>query len=122
MAFAAAALLAPLSAVPGGRLGVLPLGYWQCGTPGDAMGAAFVVDEERSFVTRRNSSYTTEDGRGTYLLTGTTVTFTRGPLRGLTFEREDRNRLRLTTGFGVEGASFICNRRSYRPNPVLSGR
>lgn len=108
------------AAAPGGRLGVLPPGFWQCGVPGDAMGSALIVDDRRSFVTRRNSAYSTREGSGTYLLTGATVTFTRGPLKGLSLHREDRNRLRLVAAAAETSDQLVCNRRAYRVNSAVS--
>ncbi|WP_228244005.1 hypothetical protein [Porphyrobacter sp. GA68] len=108
------------AAAPGGRLGVLPLGFWQCGVPGDAMGSALIVDDRRSFVTRRNSAYYTREGSGTYLLTGTTVTFTRGPLKGLSLQREDRNRLRLVVAAAETNEQLVCNRRAYRIDSAVN--
>lgn len=107
----------PAHAAPGGRLGVLPDGYWQCGVPGDAMGVAFHIDEGAGFATVPNSSYRSRDGGGTYLLTGTTVTFTRGPLKGRGYELESENRLRSLDGDG----RLICNRRAHRGDNPVSG-
>lgn len=104
-------------AAPGGRLGVLPDGYWQCGLPGDAMGAAFHVDDAASFATVPNSSYRARDGGGTYLLTGTSLTFTRGPLKGRSYELESGNRLRSRDGAG----RLICNRRAHRGDNRATG-
>lgn len=85
------------------------------------MSAAFLVDEARSFATIPNSSYVTRDGRGTYLLTGDRMTFTRGPLKGVSFMRESANRLRLVENDESEGR-LICNRRAHRGEAAVSGR
>lgn len=84
--------LAPASAE--GRLGTLPLGRYLCELPGDAAGLASrpVAGEWFDIVTA--SSYAAEGGAGTYLLTGDTVIFTRGPMRGARFERHSQRTLR----------------------------
>ena len=105
--------------VPQGRLGVLPHGYWQCGTPGDAMGVAFAVADKLSFATRANSSYRSQEGRGTYLLIGTRLTFTRGPLNGRAYRWESKNRVRALERDGSAGR-LICNRRAHRRDNPFS--
>lgn len=97
---------------------MLPDGYWQCGLPGDALGVAFRVDDRISFSTVPNSSYRARDGRGTYLLTGETVVFTRGPLKGLRMMWESADRLRADAAH-ESGGRLLCNRRAHRgDNPV----
>lgn len=80
---------------PSGRLGTLPNDIWRCGTPGDATGAAWDIDPERTFEIVNNSSYENGGAGGTYLLLGTSVTFTSGPMNGQRFERKSRNRIAL---------------------------
>ena len=101
------------SAAPGGRIGTLPLGSYECGLPGDATGEAWIEQEDRDFVLINGSSYRTAEGRGTYLLTGDDVTFTRGPMKGMRFVRETLNRLRKLEENGAAG-KMRCIRRSER--------
>ena len=84
------AALASLSAPPAiaqGRLALLDQGEYVCALPGDASGAAWVVQEGREFAITGGSSYRTARGSGTYLMEGKQVTFTRGPMRGAKFMR-----------------------------------
>lgn len=80
-------LCAPAVAAPGGKLGTLPIGEYRCGMPGDADRGAWIPLEDRQFTIGNSSTYQTSDGWGTYLLTGTRLTFTRGPMAGMKFER-----------------------------------
>lgn len=75
------AIASPIGAQ--GRLGLLPQGDYVCALPGNAAGAAWVEDTSRQFTVTSASSYRTEKGTGTYLLEGRSVTFTRGPLKGI---------------------------------------
>ncbi|GGD91835.1 hypothetical protein GCM10011515_09400 [Tsuneonella deserti] len=90
----AAAAAAPLAA--GGPLGTLPLGRYLCELPGDAAGPASRPVEGAWFDIINASSYVTDGGDGTYLLTGDDVVFTRGPMRGARFERTGVRALKRT--------------------------
>lgn len=111
----AAALAAILSvpanaaAVGKGRLGTLPLGRYLCETPGDATGLASRPVEAMWFDVVTGSSYDGPGGRGTYLLTGDTVIFTRGPMRGLQFVRVSQRTLK-----GIDVASMKAGVRCVR--------
>lgn len=70
-----------------GRLGTLPLGLYQCSEPGDAGGQAWIDLPEKHFTIGNGSTYHTEEGSGVYLLTGKRVIFTRGPMKGMRFQR-----------------------------------
>ncbi len=92
-----AALLLAAAAFPAlaeGRLGTLPLGRYLCELPGDAAGPASRAIESEWFDIVHASSYLSAGGEGTYLLTGDTAVFTRGPMRGATFERTGARALR----------------------------
>jgi hypothetical protein len=80
----------------GGRLGTLQLGRYLCEIPGDAAGPASIPVAGAWFDVNTASSYDTEGGSGTYLLTGDKVVFTRGPMKGATFERVSGKRLDRT--------------------------
>ena len=80
-ALVAGAIATPLSAQ--GRLGLVEQGEYVCALPGDATGAAWVVQEGKGFSIVEGSSYRTERGNGTYLAEGRQITFTRGPLKGM---------------------------------------
>ena len=82
------------AAAPGGKLDTLPQGQYRCALPGDAAGPAWIPLEDRNFTIGNGSTYSTHQGSGTYLLTGTRVTFTRGPLKGQKFERTGSDALR----------------------------
>ncbi|MGB3378703.1 MAG: hypothetical protein WBA55_08040 [Allopontixanthobacter sediminis] len=90
-------------AAPGGKLDTLPQGQYRCALPGDAAGAAWIPLEDRNFTIGNGSTYRTHQGSGTYLLTGTRVTFTRGPLKGLKFERTGSDSLRWIDDTGEPG-------------------
>nr|WP_240049100.1 DUF4988 domain-containing protein [Parerythrobacter lutipelagi] len=70
-----------------GMLGTLPHGRYVCALPGDAGGAAWRELPDASFRIENASTYRTSDGSGIYLMTGKKVVFTRGPMKGVRFER-----------------------------------
>lgn len=96
-------LAAPLAATPGGKLDTLPQGRYTCALPGDAAGEAFVILPDKAFVIDNGSTYRTKNGSGTYLLTGEIVQFTRGPLKGMRFERTSSASLRWIDETGQPG-------------------
>ena len=100
LAFAAAALTATPDAADG-RLGTLESGRYLCELPGDAAGLASIPIQETWFDVINASSYVTGSGSGTYLLTGETVVFTRGPMKGLKFTRTGARSIRLVEGEGA---------------------
>ncbi|MBD3728114.1 MAG: hypothetical protein IE933_00225 [Sphingomonadales bacterium] len=85
---------AAATATPGGRLGTLPLGNYACTLPGDAAGLAVVPVTEADFSIIFGSSYANGAGKGTYLLTGKTVQFTSGPMKGMVFAKTGSNTIR----------------------------
>jgi hypothetical protein len=91
-------------AAPGGPLGTLPLGVYNCELPGDAEGAAGVPQPAEGFTIVHGSGYSTATGRGVYLMTGERVEFTSGPLRGVAYSRSGRSFLRRLSADGSEGA------------------
>lgn len=82
---AASLIAAPLMAHD--RIGTLQKGRYECGMPGDATGPAWIVDAELGFWIVGASSYESSQGRGTYLRSGDSVTFTRGPFKGVRLQR-----------------------------------
>jgi hypothetical protein len=92
-----------------GSLGTLPTGRYLCELPGDAAGPASRPVAGAWFDITNASSYVTEGGNGTYLLTGENVVFTRGPLRGATFERTGARALKRTD-IGGPYAKLRCVR------------
>lgn len=84
---AAVAGLASPPALAQGRLALLAQGEYVCALPGDASGAAWIVQDGHEFAITGGSSYRTAKGSGTYLMEGKLVTFTRGPMRGAKFMR-----------------------------------
>ena len=107
---AATAITAPASAAPGGSLGTLAHGNYVCSLPGDASGAARRFVEAEDFVIATSSTYSTEAGWGTYLLTGSRVIFSRGPMKGTNYIRESNNTLRKLNSDGEE-TDLRCTRR-----------
>jgi hypothetical protein len=109
----AAVLAAPVASAPvasaEGRLGTLPTGRYLCELPGEAAGPASRPVAGAWFDIINASSYVTEGGDGTYLLTGKSVTFTRGPLRGAKFERTGARALKRTD-IGGPYAKLRCVR------------
>lgn len=100
----AAALASPAFAdAPGGPLGTLPIGEYVCSLPGDATGPAWRVVPEKGFTIDNASTYRTEAGAGTYLLAGNQVRFTRGPMKGMRFERTGNATLRWLDDNGEPG-------------------
>ncbi len=102
---------AEASAAPGGKLQTLPQGRYVCALPGDAAGPATRVIDGRDFVIDNASTYRTDEGSGTYLLTGKTVQFTRGPMKGMMFLRAGRATLRWLDEEGNPGR-VRCVRRT----------
>ena len=92
-----------VAAAPGGKLQTLPLGRYVCSLPGDAAGEAWQVIDGEDFVIVNASSYETDQGTGTYLLTGETVQFTRGPMKGARFLRVGHGTLRAIDAEGAPG-------------------
>ena len=86
LAFLAAPAVGADSPIADGKLGTLPLGRYLCEVPGDASGPASVPVADSWFDVVTGSSYVSEGGGGTYLLTGREVVFTRGPMKGERFE------------------------------------
>ena len=86
----AAIALAGLGIAPGagaqGKLSTLPQGTYTCSMPGNAASAAWREMPGRTFTIANSSTYSTADGAGTYLLSGSTVRFTRGPMKGMQFK------------------------------------
>ena len=93
----------PASASPGGKLDTLQRGRYVCALPGDALAEAFVVLPDKGFVIDNGSTYRTETGTGTYLLTGNEVRFTRGPMNGMRFQRTGPGSLRWIDENGQPG-------------------
>jgi len=89
-----ASIAAPVLAAPGGTLGTLPLGRYECETGGDALGPVGVRQPARDFAVTRGSSYRTKAGDGVYLQTGDRMIFTSGPLEGQTYRQVRENFLR----------------------------
>ncbi len=97
----------------GGPLRTMPHGTYQCARPGDAGGAAFEVDEDQSFRIFTASRYESGDGAGTYIMRGTSLTFTRGPRNGERFERIGNNQLRKLAADGTR-SNLLCTRLGSR--------
>lgn len=93
----------PAAATPGGKLETLPQGRYVCALPGDALSEAFVVLPEKDFVIDNGSTYRTQSGSGTYLMSDNQVQFTRGPMKGMRFERTSAGTLRWIDQDGQPG-------------------
>ena len=92
----------------GGMLRTMPRGTYQCALPGDAASDAFEVVEEEGFRIGNASSYRTSEGRGTYLLRGDELTFTRGPKKDEKFRRIGTNQVQKLDGGKL--TKLICTR------------
>jgi hypothetical protein len=97
------------SSPPGGMLGILQHGSWQCALPGDAGGAAFIEVPAEAFRIGTASSYANASGTGIYLLRGTEVVFTRGPKKDERYRVLGENTLQK---FNADGSlsKLICTR------------
>lgn len=104
LAIAASTLaVGPAAAAPGGKLGTLPHGIYRCATPGDAAGQPWRPIAGDAFAINTASTYRAQGDTGTYLLTGDSVVFTRGPLKGRRFVRTGTGTLRELGADGVPG-------------------
>lgn len=112
-ALASSAMVSPAAASPGGSLGTLHHGTYVCSLPGDAAGPARRVVEGETFVIADSSTYSTDDGWGTYLLTGKRVVFSRGPMKGAAYLRESRSTLRKLDEAG-RATDLRCTRWAKR--------
>ncbi len=101
---------APLCAAPGGEIDTLQPGDYACELPGDATGPAGRRVAAEDFTVLSGSSYSANGKRGTYLLTGDTVTITSGPRSGQRFRRQSSGFLRQLTVDGTDG-DLRCVRR-----------
>ncbi|ANY20554.1 hypothetical protein A6F68_02049 [Tsuneonella dongtanensis] len=110
LAFLAALVaLASTASLAEGRLGTLESGRYLCELPGDASGLASIPIQDGWFDIINASSYASGSGSGTYLLTGKTVVFTRGPMKGMTFKRMGARSLKAINAEG-ELAKMRCVR------------
>ena len=91
-------------AAPGGRLGALRLGEYQCELPGDPNGPVGLRQPAEDFAVRLNSTYRVGATEGTYLLTGDMVAMTSGPKLGQRFHRLSPNFLRKLDAEGKDTA------------------
>jgi hypothetical protein len=93
-------------AVSGGDLSVLARGHYVCEIPGDPENPELFGRKRRpdaDFDVVGDSSYRTKGVRGIYLLTGDSVRFTEGPLKGAHFNRVGTNFLRTVNPDGTDG-------------------
>lgn len=88
------AAMLPLPANAQDRIGTIERGHYICELPGDAAGAAGIVQPAESFVIETASRYSSPQGRGTYLRRGTQLTMTSGPRNGDAYEIVRRGYLR----------------------------
>jgi len=87
-------------AAPGGPIDTLQLGTYACELPGDAAGPAGLRQPGDDFAIVNASSYAAGGKRGTYLLTGSVVQMTSGPLKGARYAKLSDNFLRKLTADG----------------------
>lgn len=98
-------------ASPGGMLGILRHGDWECALPGDAGSEAFVPVPAEAFRIGTASSYESPAGGGIYLLRGTELVFTRGPKKDERFRVLGENTLQKLERDGSR-SKLICTRVS----------
>lgn len=101
--------LSQASSPPGGMLSTMPHGTYQCALPGDAAGRAFEIVEAEEFAIGTASGYSTASGKGTYILRGKQLSFTRGPKKGERFHRLGDNQLQRIDVDGTR-SKLICTR------------
>lgn len=103
--FAATTLLflaTSAGAVPGGPISSLQVGDYACELPGDAAGPAGIRQPQHDFAVINATSYVTNSGRGTYLVTGDIVQMTSGPRKGERFIKLSANFLRALDASGKQ--------------------
>ncbi|WP_207078416.1 hypothetical protein [Novosphingobium sp. KA1] len=89
--------------VPGGTISTLPLGHYTCEKDGDAGGAVGNPVPALDFQVVNFSSYKGTDGvRGSYLMTGDSVTMTGGKLKGEKLHRTAPAFLRVVGADGQD--------------------
>ncbi len=96
------ALASPAMAVSGGKLGTLERGIYICEMPGDAATTRGIVMPEAGFEVTNASTYSADQGDGTYLRTGDDVTITSGPKKGERYKVEREGFLRQIERDGNE--------------------
>ena len=104
---AGAALSTPIHA--SGTLTTMPHGRYQCSLPGNAAGAARILIESAHFRIASASSYRSAKGRGTYIMKGRILTFTRGPKNGERYRRVGDNALQKLDAEG-KPSRLLCSR------------
>ncbi|MEQ1498021.1 MAG: hypothetical protein ABL914_05120 [Novosphingobium sp.] len=109
-----AVLAAPALAVPGGEIGSLRPGAYQCEMPGDATGAAGLRTPDADFDIITANTYARPEGRGTYLLTGDLLQLTSGPLKGAKYHRVSNNFMRQIGPDGQDTAMRCVRRVLYK--------
>lgn len=77
-----------------GPLTTLPVGRYQCSTPGDASGSAWIPIEGKRFSIKNASRYLSPTGSGIYLMSGNELVFTRGPMKDQRYRRTGTSILR----------------------------
>jgi hypothetical protein len=107
-------LALPFVARAASDLAVLAPGRYACWTAGVASGPAVSDRPERSFTIVRGSSYESAAGRGTYLLAGDLLTFTRGPFKDQRLRRTKDGFWPEASRLGVLG-SLKCSRAGVAP-------
>jgi hypothetical protein len=124
----AAGLLGAKSAmaVPGGDLSVLIKGHYVCETPGDPENPDLFGGDRRpdsDFTVVGDSSYRARGVRGVYLLTGDSLRFTEGPLKGVHFHRAGSNFVRSVNADGTDGDLRCVNSvQTIAPQPSDTSR
>lgn len=108
-ALALATLLCAAPVFAQGDLGTLPAGRYLCELPGDAAGLASRPLHDEWFDIVNASRYVSPAGDGVYLMTGKSVIFTRGPMRGARFAWNGIRTLNRTDLAG-EHAKMRCVR------------
>lgn len=92
-----------------GTLTTMPHGNYECSLPGDASGLARRPVETAHFRIASASSYRSGAGRGTYIMKGKVLTFTRGPKLGQRYKRVGENALQKLKADGT-ASRLLCTR------------
>ncbi|MEP2736699.1 MAG: elongation factor P [Erythrobacter sp.] len=102
-----AALTAPAHA--DGMLKTMPHGRYHCSLPGDAASTPRILLEPAHFRIASASSYRSDKGRGTYIMKGKVLTFTRGPKNGERYKRVGDSALQKLDADG-KLSRLLCSR------------
>lgn len=104
---------------PGGTIGTLTMGFYNCEKDGDAGGPIGLPVPELDFRIVNGSSYKANDRiRGSYLMTGLDIVMTGGALKGMKLRRIGNGLLRVIGPDGLDSDTrcVLATRRRTPPD------